>query len=103
VEASSVADLPILITSLLLLLGVLASRLGGRLGLPGLLLFMRVGMLAGSDGLGSIWFDDYRLAQLAGVVTLVSRAGWEPTGGGCARCWPEGFRSPRWGCWSRQA
>lgn len=68
---SSIADLPILVASVLLLLGVLASRLGGRLGLPGLLLFMAVGMLAGSDGLGGIWFDNYGLAQFVGVVTLV--------------------------------
>ena len=39
-------DLPILIVSALLLLGLLASKVGGRLGVPGLVLFLVIGMLA---------------------------------------------------------
>lgn len=53
----------------LLLLSLLVSRLGGRLGIPGLLLFLGVGMFAGSDGLG-IQFHDYGLAQALGTVAL---------------------------------
>ncbi len=71
-----VSELPrpeilLLIAGILLLLSVLASRLGGRLGVPGLLLFLGIGMLAGSDGPGGIWFDNYALAQLVGTVALV--------------------------------
>jgi cell volume regulation protein A len=69
-QPSSVADIPILIAAALLFLGLLASRVGGRWGLPGLLLFLAVGMLAGSDGPGGIWFDNYALAQGIGVVAL---------------------------------
>ncbi|AWN24071.1 potassium/proton antiporter [Deinococcus irradiatisoli] len=63
-------DLPILITSALLLLGLLASKIGGRLGVPGLLLFLVIGMLAGSEGPGGIEFANYGLAQAVGIITL---------------------------------
>src|SRR5512142_2178260 len=49
--------------------GVLASRGSGRTGVPAALLFLLVGMAAGSvAGLG---FDDHRLAFRAGTVALV--------------------------------
>ena len=38
--------------SVLLLLSVLASKVSDRLGVPALLLFLIIGMLAGSEGLG---------------------------------------------------
>lgn len=56
--------------SLLLLLGILASKISSRLGIPALLLFLVVGMLAGSDGPGGIHFDDPRLVQSVGVAAL---------------------------------
>ncbi|GIW36584.1 MAG: K+/H+ antiporter [Meiothermus sp.] len=65
------AELILLVVGVLLLLSVLATRLGGRLGVPGLLLFLAIGMLAGSDGPGGIWFDNYALAQFVGTVALV--------------------------------
>ena len=43
----------------------------GRLGVPALALFLVIGMLAGSDGPGGIYFDDPRLAQWLGVIALV--------------------------------
>lgn len=55
----------------LLLLSVIASKASGRLGIPVLLLFLVIGMLAGSDGLGGIHFDNPWLAQSLGVVALV--------------------------------
>ena len=55
----------------LLAAGVLVSRTSGRLGVPAALLFLAVGMLAGSDGLGGIHFGDYALAFRLGTVALV--------------------------------
>lgn len=57
--------------SVLLLLSVIASKASGRLGIPVLLLFLIIGMLAGSDGPGGIHFDNPWLAQSLGVVALV--------------------------------
>ncbi|PYE50527.1 potassium/proton antiporter [Deinococcus yavapaiensis] len=69
-EHANFIDLPILITSILLIVGMLASKLGGRLGVPGLVLFLVIGMLAGSEGPGGIAFDNYRLTQAIGIVAL---------------------------------
>ncbi|WP_412030457.1 potassium/proton antiporter [Deinococcus yunweiensis] len=63
-------DLPILIVSGLLLVGLLASKVGGRLGVPGLVLFLGIGMLAGSEGPGGIEFENYALTQAIGIITL---------------------------------
>jgi len=57
--------------ALLLLLSIVASKASGRLGVPSLLLFLGVGMLAGSEGVGRIPFDDAYVAQFLGVVALV--------------------------------
>ena len=56
--------------SLLLLLGILASKLSSRLGIPAMVLFLAVGMLAGSEGPGGIHFDDPHLVQSLGVLAL---------------------------------
>jgi cell volume regulation protein A len=55
---------------LLLLLAGVASPLPGRLGVPALLLFLFVGMAAGSEGIGGIPFEDYGLAFRLGNVAL---------------------------------
>lgn len=57
-------------SAVLLLASVFASKAAGRFGIPALLLFLAVGMLAGSDGPGGISFDDPGLAQALGVVAL---------------------------------
>jgi potassium/hydrogen antiporter len=57
--------------SVLLLLSVLASKASAKLGVPALLLFILIGMFAGSEGPGGIEFDYPRLAQSVGVVALV--------------------------------
>ncbi|HEX2046946.1 MAG TPA: potassium/proton antiporter [Acidimicrobiales bacterium] len=56
--------------AVLVLLGVVASKVSARLGVPALLLFLLVGMAAGSEGVGGIEFADYALAQSIGVVAL---------------------------------
>ncbi|HZB06534.1 MAG TPA: potassium/proton antiporter [Thermoleophilaceae bacterium] len=60
----------ILVAAALLAAGIAASLLASRIRLPGLLLFLGVGMLIGSDGTGWIAFDDYELARTIGVVAL---------------------------------
>lgn len=56
--------------AILLLLSIFASKTSARLGVPALLLFLLIGMLAGSEGLGGIHFDDPRLTQSLGVLAL---------------------------------
>lgn len=63
-------ELVIIVVGLLLLVSVLASKASGRLGVPALLLFLLIGMVAGSEGPGGIHFDDPQLAQWLGVIAL---------------------------------
>jgi potassium/hydrogen antiporter len=60
----------LLIGSLLLLVSVIAGKTSYRFGVPTLLLFLVVGMLAGSEGLGGIYFNDPQIAQFIGIVSL---------------------------------
>jgi hypothetical protein len=60
----------ILITGGLLIAGLLATIVAGRLRVPGLILFLGLGMAIGSDGTGWIDFDDYELARTIGVIAL---------------------------------
>ncbi|HEX6587333.1 MAG TPA: potassium/proton antiporter [Solirubrobacterales bacterium] len=60
----------ILITGALLVAGLLATVLAGRLRVPGLVLFLGLGMAIGSDGTGWIDFADYELARTIGVIAL---------------------------------
>ena len=69
----------ILVGSALLLLAVLASQASARLGIPALVFYLVVGMLAGSDGPGAVygpeavvWFDNPDLARDLGVLALVA-------------------------------
>ena len=59
----------LLIGSILLFVSILVSKTGYRFGVPALLLFLVVGMLFGSDGLG-LQFHDAREAQFIGMVAL---------------------------------
>jgi cell volume regulation protein A len=60
----------ILIVGALLSAGLLASLLASRVRVPGLVLFLGVGMLVGSDGIGWIDFNDYSVARTVGIVAL---------------------------------
>jgi cell volume regulation protein A len=60
----------ILVAGGLLAGSVAASLVAARLRLPALLLFLAVGMAAGSDGAGWVAFDDYSLAREIGTVAL---------------------------------
>ncbi|WP_027009465.1 potassium/proton antiporter [Conchiformibius kuhniae] len=59
-----------LIIALLLFSGVLASRVSARLGMPLLLAFLGVGMLAGEEGIGGIKFDDLPSATMVSQLAL---------------------------------
>jgi cell volume regulation protein A len=60
----------LLVGGLLLAVGILASLVANRLRVPGLVLFLGIGMLVGSDGLGWIAFADYELARTLGIIAL---------------------------------
>ena len=60
----------ILVGSLLLLISILAGKTSYRFGVPTLILFLAVGMLAGSEGLLKINFDSPITAQFIGIVAL---------------------------------
>lgn len=60
----------LLVTGALVLLSILTSKFSERLGVPALLMFLGVGMLAGSDGPGGIYFDNARVANFIGAVAL---------------------------------
>lgn len=61
-----------LLTAIGLLMGlsVLFSRFAGRAGIPVALLFIAIGALAGTDGVGGIEFDDYDLSFRLGTIAL---------------------------------
>lgn len=61
----------ILIAGVLLSAGIAGALLADRLRVPGLLLFLALGMLAGSEGVGGIEFDDAELARTLGTIALV--------------------------------
>ena len=60
-----------IIAGILLFASVLTTKLSTRFGVPGLLLFLLIGILAGSEGIGGIYFDDYFLAKTIGDVALI--------------------------------
>ena len=57
--------------STLIIISILISRLSNNIGVPVLLLFLVIGMLAGSEGPGGIYFNDPQLAQNIGITSLV--------------------------------
>jgi cell volume regulation protein A len=65
-----VIDTLILIAGVLLLLGIASSKLSARLGVPVLVFFLLLGMLAGSEGIGGLEFENYPLAHGIGTLAL---------------------------------
>lgn len=63
-------DQIIFVTAILLLIGIASSKFSSRIGLPVLVLFLVVGMLAGSEGIGGIDFENIPLAHGIGTVAL---------------------------------
>lgn len=64
------AEIAIIIVSALLLVCVFVSKISDRLGVPILLLFIGIGMLVGSEGIGGVYFDDPHITQIIGNIAL---------------------------------
>lgn len=64
-------ELAFIVTGILLLAGVFASKISAKFGIPALFFFLVIGMLAGSDGPGGIYFDNPVLTRSIGDVALV--------------------------------
>jgi cell volume regulation protein A len=61
----------ILVAGVLLAAGIAGALLADRVRVPALLLFLGLGMLAGSEGIGDIHFSNYALARTLGTIALV--------------------------------
>jgi cell volume regulation protein A len=57
--------------SAMLLLSVIVSKGAGRFGIPGLSIFLVVGILAGAEGPGGFQYSNYHAAQTLGILALV--------------------------------
>jgi potassium/hydrogen antiporter len=64
-------DYLLLYGSILVVISLVIAKFSDNLGVPTLLLFIIVGMFAGSEGPGGIYFDDANLAQSIGIVALI--------------------------------
>src|SRR5690606_35049211 len=60
----------LLVGSLLLFVSIVVGKTSYKFGVPTLLLFLAIGILAGSDGIGGIIFNNPQLAQFIGIVSL---------------------------------
>jgi len=86
-------DQIILFAGVLLLIGIVSSKVSARMGLPVLVLFLVIGMLAGEDGPGGVVFDSFAIAHAIGTLALgiilfdgglhtrisALRAAWKPS------------------------
>lgn len=61
----------LLLISTLIIASLVIARISNNLGVPILLLFLGVGMIAGSEGPGGIYFDDAKMAQSIGIICLI--------------------------------
>jgi potassium/hydrogen antiporter len=61
----------ILIAGVLLAAGIIGALLADQVRVPALLLFLGLGMLAGSEGIGGIHFDNAELARTLGTIALI--------------------------------
>ncbi len=61
----------LIIFSFLVLLSIAIAKFSDRLGMPALLLFIGIGMLAGSEGIIGIPFDSFQTAQEIGIIALI--------------------------------
>lgn len=57
--------------SALIFISVISSKVLDRFAVPVLLVFLGIGILAGSEGIGKIYFDNARFAKSLGTVALI--------------------------------
>ncbi|HPM42276.1 MAG TPA: potassium/proton antiporter [Candidatus Omnitrophota bacterium] len=55
----------------LIFVSVVSSKISDRFAIPVLLLFLMIGMLAGSEGIGGVYFDNAQAAKSIGIVALI--------------------------------
>lgn len=60
----------LLVGSVLLFISLIAGKTSTRFGVPVLILFLGIGMAAGSEGIGGIYFDNPSTTQFIGIVAL---------------------------------
>ena len=70
------SDNLLLLASILVFFAIMTAKIGARFGVPSLLLFLILGMVAGEDGLG-VRFQDYELAESLGhfAMTIILFSG----------------------------
>jgi cell volume regulation protein A len=61
----------ILIGGVLLAVGIAAALVADRVRVPGLLLFLALGMIVGGEGLGGVEFNDVELTRTLGTIGLI--------------------------------
>lgn len=64
-------ELIILLAAALVIISIIIAKTLENIGIPTLLLFIGVGILAGSEGPGGIHFENYSLSQGIGIISLV--------------------------------
>ena len=67
---SLTVDNILLIGSILLFISLIAGKTSSRFGVPVLIFFLTIGILAGSEGLVGIDFDSPKTAQFIGIIAL---------------------------------
>ena len=60
----------LLIASILVLICIFSSKLLYRFGVPSLIIFLVIGMLMGSEGIGGIYFDDFEVAEYISSIAI---------------------------------
>lgn len=60
----------LLMGSILLFISLIAGKTSYKFGIPVVVLFIAIGMLAGSEGIGGIHFDNPEIAQFIGIIAL---------------------------------
>ena len=63
------SDNLLLLSSILIFVAIMVTKVGSRFGVPTLLLFLLLGMAAGSDGMG-VTFEDYHLGESIGHFAM---------------------------------
>ena len=61
----------ILLSSIIIILCIIVSKISVKVGVPSLLLFLILGMIFGTDGVLKIEFNDYKIAEELATITLI--------------------------------